>query len=391
MDRDFNQIIDRRNTACEKYDFASEHGKPEDILPLWVADMDFPVPTAVEEKLAALVHQGIFGYTGITPSFREAVKGWYRNRFDFAVPDEWMVQTPGVVFALATAIKAFTREGESVMIQQPVYGPFSRCIRTTGRKLVDNRLRLENGRYTMDLEDMEKKIVEEDVKLFLLCSPHNPVGRVWKREELEAVGNLCRKYGVKIVCDEIHSDFVYPGRCHTIFLSVQEEFREFSMVCTAPSKTFNLAGLQVSNLMIPEKGMRGAFEKEIARTGYDCLNMLGVAACEAAYRHGETWLEELKEYLKGNLDFLRDFLQKEIPSICMIEPEGTYLVWLDCRKLGLTDAQREQLFAQKAKVWTSQGKDFGDGGEGFERLNLACPRSVLEKALCQLRDAVYSL
>ncbi|MBS6196428.1 MAG: pyridoxal phosphate-dependent aminotransferase [Clostridiales bacterium] len=388
MERDFNQVINRKNTACEKYDFAKEHGKPEDILPLWVADMDFPAPKAVTERLVELVQDGIFGYTGITPSFREAVRGWYREWFDFQIEEEWMVQTPGVVYALATAIKAFTREGDSVMIQQPVYGPFARCIHATGRKLVNNPLHFENGRYTMDLEDMEKKIVEQEVKLFLLCSPHNPVGRVWSQEELEKAGNLCKKYGVKIVCDEIHSDFVYPEHKHTVFLNVQEDFKEFSMVCTAPSKTFNLAGLQVSNLVIADEKMREDFKSEVQKTGYDCLNMLGVAACEAAYRGGRTWLDELKVYLKGNLDFLREFLEKELPCIRLVEPEGTYLAWLDCSGLSMTDQERERFFAEKAKIWTSQGVDFGDGGEGFERLNLTCPRSVLEQALCQLRDAV---
>lgn len=391
MKYDFDEQIERRGSDCLKYDFAVERGMPEDILPLWVADMDFRTAPCITERIQKDAAFGIFGYTDSKDDYFETLSKWYETYFNWKVEKDWLVKTPGIVFAIATAVSAFTKEGDSVLIQQPVYYPFSSVIRNNNRRLVNNELVLEDGRYEMDLEDFEKKIVQEKVKLFILCSPHNPVGRVWTEEELRRIGEICLKYDVKIVSDEIHSDFVYPGFVHHVLTTVDERFRDISIVCTAPSKTFNLAGLQVSNVWIPNPELRRVFEQKISAVGYSEVNMLGLHACQAAYEGGREWLEQLKEYLKGNLDFVRNYLKENIPQIKLIEPEGTYLVWLDCRELGLSEKELEQFIAQKAKLWLDDGVIFGKAGEGFERVNIACPRATLKEALERLKKAAATL
>lgn len=391
MSYNFDEIIDRRNTDCLKYDFAVERGKPADVLPLWVADMDFRTAPHIIEKAVADASLGIYGYTESKDDYFQAVANWYRTYFDWNVEKKWLVKTPGIVFAIGLAIKALTKEGDGVMIQQPVYYPFSEVIKDNDRKLVNNALVLRNGHYEIDFEDFEQKIIQEQVKLFVLCSPHNPVGRVWTKEELQKIGEICLKYGVKVVSDEIHSDFVYGDRKHYVFTTVDPGFEEFSIVCTAPSKTFNLAGLQASNIFIPNVQIRKAFLKQMSAVGYSQLNMIGLHACKAAYETGREWLEELKVYLKGNLDFVREYLEQNLPQIKLIEPEGTYLIWLDCRALGLPEAKLEHLIVHEAKLWLDSGVIFGKDGEGFERINIACPRAILEEACKRLCRAVQSL
>lgn len=391
MRYNFDEIIDRRNTDCLKYDFAVERGKPADVLPLWVADMDFRTAPHIIEKAVADASLGIYGYTESKDDYFQAVANWYSTYFDWNVEKKWLVKTPGIVFAIGLAIKALTKEGDGVMIQQPVYYPFSEVIKDNDRKLVNNALVLRNGHYEIDFEDFEQKIIQEQVKLFVLCSPHNPVGRVWTKEELQKIGEICLKYGVKVVSDEIHSDFVYGDRKHYVFTTVDPRFEEFSIVCTAPSKTFNLAGLQASNIFIPNVQIRKAFLKQMSAVGYSQLNMIGLHACKAAYETGREWLEELKVYLKGNLDFVREYLEQNLPQIKLIEPEGTYLIWLDCRALGLPEAKLEHLIVHEAKLWLDSGAIFGKDGEGFERINIACPRAILEEACKRLCRAVQSL
>ncbi|MDE7341640.1 MAG: pyridoxal phosphate-dependent aminotransferase [Lachnospiraceae bacterium] len=391
MKYDFDEQIERRGSDCLKYDFAVERGMPADILPLWVADMDFRTASCITERIQKDAAFGIFGYTDSKDDYFQALSKWYETYFDWKVEKDWLVKTPGIVFAIATAVSAFTKEGDGVLIQQPVYYPFSAVIRDNNRKLVNNELVLKDGHYEMDLEDFEKKIVQEKVKLFILCSPHNPVGRVWTKEELQRIGEICLKYDVKIVSDEIHNDFVYPGFVHHVLTTVDERFQDISIVCTAPSKTFNLAGLQVSNVWIPNPELRRVFERKMSAVGYSEVNMLGLHACQAAYEGGREWLEQLKEYLKGNLDFVRDYLEENIPQIKLIEPEGTYLVWLDCRELGLSEKELEQFIAQKAKLWLDDGVIFGKAGEGFERVNIACPRATLKEALERLKKAAATL
>lgn len=391
MKYDFDELVERRGSDCLKYDFAAERGMPEDVLSLWVADMDFRTAPCITERIQKDAAFGIFGYTDSKDDYFQAVSNWYETYFGWKVEKDWLVKTPGIVFAIATAVSAFTKEGDSVLIQQPVYYPFSAVIRDNGRKLVNNELVLKDGHYEMDLEDFEKKVVQEKVKLFILCSPHNPVGRVWTEEELRSIGEICLKYNVKIVSDEIHSDFVYPGFAHHVLTTVDERFQEISIVCTAPSKTFNLAGLQISNIWIPNPELRSIYQKKLQSIGCSEANMLGLHACQAAYEGGREWLEQLKEYLKGNLDFVRTCLKENLPQIKLVEPEGTYLVWLDCRELGLNGEELERFIVQKAKLWLDDGAIFGKAGEGFERVNIACPRAILKEALDRLKKAVATL
>lgn len=389
MPVDFDTVPNRRGTNCFKYDFAREMGMPEDVLPLWVADMDFPTAPAVLERLHALAEHGIFGYTGVKDAYFSAVHNWYAQRFGWETQRSWLVTTPGVVFAIAIAIRAFTQKGDAILIQQPVYYPFANKVTENDRQLVVNPLVLKNGRYEMDFADMERKIVDNRVKMLLLCSPHNPVGRVWTKEELLRVGEICQKHGVLVVSDEIHADFTYAGHTHHVFASVKSEFADFTITCTAPSKTFNLAGLQNSNIFIPNRQLRHAYKKELSACGCGGTNCMGMAACQAAYEAGADWLEQLKQYLAGNLAYIRQFLREKLPEIALIEPEGTYLVWLDLRKLGLTEQQQRQLIVQDAKLWLDTGTLFGQGGDGFERINIACPRATIKQAMQRLERAVH--
>ena len=388
---DFDRVIDRRGTGCIKYDFAVENGKPADVLPLWVADMDFQAPPGVLEALHGRVEHGIFGYSGAKDGYYKAAADWFERRFGWRPESNWLVMTPGVVFALAMAVRALTEPGEAVLVQPPVYYPFYQVIRNNGRRVVENPLVLRDGRYGIDFEGFEAAIVESGAKLFMLCSPHNPVGRVWTAEELRRMGDICLRHGVRVVSDEIHCDFTYPGHPHTPLLAAVPGLRDRAVVCTAPSKTFNLAGLQASNVWIPGEETRGRFEAELSATGYFQLNGLGMAACEAAYRTGGPWLDQLLDYLRGNLDFLRAFLRENLPGIRLIEPEGTYLAWLDCGGLGLDADALEDLIVNRARLWLDAGAIFGTGGQGFQRVVLACPRATLREALDRLKAAVDAL
>ena len=387
MDRDFNKIIDRHNTNSLKYDFALQRGKSADVLPMWVADMDFQAPTAVCSRLEEMSRFGIFGYSDNQTSYFDAVLNWYQKHFNWTAKKEWILRTPGVVFAIAAAIRGLTEEGDAVLIQEPVYYPFSSIITQNKRKKVINPLVNKNGHYEMDLDDMEQKIIDNHVKLFLLCSPHNPVGRVWTLEELEAVGNLCQKHGVIIVSDEIHSDFTFEGHTHHVFASVSDAFAQNSVICTSPSKTFNIAGLQISNIFVPNPDLRKKVKDAIAATGYCESNYFALAACETAYREGETWLNELCKYLTDNLHYVYAYLMKYLPEIRLVEPEGTYLLWLDCRNLKMTEKERIDAIENKGKLWLDTGSMFGEAGIGYERINIACPRATLEECLNRLRKA----
>ena len=391
MTYNFDEIIPRRGTNSLKYDFAEKRGMPKDILPMWVADMDFGVPAAVSERLVELGNHGIYGYSEPGKSYFNAVANWMETYHNWIVEEEWLVKTPGVVFALAMAIRALTKEGEAVLIQQPVYYPFSEMILSNNRKLISNNLVYEEGKYTIDFEDFECKIVENQVKLFILCNPHNPVGRVWTKEELIKLGDICLKHHVMVVSDEIHQDFIYEGYKHEVFMNLKKEYEDITITCTAPSKTFNLAGLQISNIFIANSDIRKKIKKEITRAGYSQLNIAGIVACEAAYAQGRDWLEALKSYLTDNLNYLRDFLVRYIPQIKLIEPEGTYLVWIDFRDLGLNEEERQELIVNKANLWLDSGAMFGSVGEGFERINIACPRSILQQALEQLLESIKAL
>lgn len=388
----FDEVIERRGTCSEKYDLAAKLGMPEDVIPFWVADMDFKSPPEVIDALAQRVQHGIFGYSNtLDDKYFNALSHWFTTRFDWQIRPEWLVNSPGVVFAICTAIRTLTKPGDSVLIQQPVYHPFERSVKLNDRHLVVNRLIYRDGRYHMNLDEFERQIAEEKVKLFILCNPHNPVGRVWTREELTAVGDICVRYGVYVISDEIHQDFVYPGYKHLVFASLKPEYADIAITCTAPSKTFNLPGLQASNIFIANEKIRRLFTEEMRKTGYSELNLMGIVACQAAYEHGAQWLDELIFYLSGNLALFRNFLKDELPVIHLVEPEGTYLVWLDFSAIGLSDREMEQFLVHNARIWLSPGTKFGLGGQGFQRFNIACPRSVLQQGLNRLKEALAQL
>ena len=388
---DFDRIVDRRNTDCLKYDFAVQRGRPKDVLPFWVADMDFSIAQEIEDALVKRCQHGIFGYSEATDGYFAALQNWYLKHFNWQVQRPWLIKTPGVVFALAMAVKAFTEPGDGVLVQQPVYYPFTEVIRDNDREVVNAPLALVNGPYEIDFADLEQKLADPKVKLMFLCSPHNPVGRVWTKEELLKVGDLCLKYNVITVSDEIHSDFVWDDNVHTPFATLGEEYQQNCIVCTAPSKTFNLAGLQVSNIFISNQKLRRAFRKQIDAAGYSQLNTLGLVACQAAYTYGEEWLTQVKAYIRSNITFVDDYLKQNLPQIKMLPIEGTYLVWLDCSALGMTADEREQWLWHEAKLWLDGGGIFGKEGEAFERINVACPRATLLQGLEQLKAAVDGL
>ncbi|MDD3766870.1 MAG: pyridoxal phosphate-dependent aminotransferase [Eubacteriales bacterium] len=386
MKYDFDKVIDRRNTNSIKYDFAEKRGMPPDLLPLWVADMDFSAPKEVTDALLKVANHAIFGYSDVGSGYFSAVHDWFLKYFDFDIKHQWLVKTPGVVFALAMAVKAYTEIGDAVLIQTPVYPPFFKVVQANNRKVVKNSLVYADGKYVIDFKDFEDKIVQNNVKLFILCSPHNPMGRVWTKEELIKMGEICQRHGCIVVSDEIHCDFVYSGHKHYVFASLSDDFLENSIICTAPSKTFNLAGLQVSNVFIANENLKKAFKEEIGKTGYSQLNTMGLVACQSAYENGSEWLFQLKEYLTENLNFLRSYLKQRIPQIKLVEPEGTYLAWLDFKSLGLEQKELDHLIINKAKLWLNSGSMFGIEGMGFQRINIACPREILKTALERLEN-----
>ena len=382
---DFDRIIDRKNTRCLKYDFAVKRGMPEDVLPLWVADMDFETSSYIEDALTERVKEGIFGYSDVQTPYFEIIRDWMIRHHDWEPQEKWLIKTPGVVFALAMAVKAYTDPGDKVLLQQPVYYPFSEVITDNGREVVSNDLVLtEEGTYKIDFADFEQKIIANGIKLFLLCSPHNPVGRVWTREELETIGDICVKHGVTVVSDEIHNDFIWEGT-HTVFAGIKKEFADISVTCTSPSKTFNLASMLISNIFIPNQILRRKFRKEMDRAGISQLSVLGLVATEAAYAHGDEWYAAMKNYVRDNIAFARAYVEENLPGVRMIDTQGTYLIWLDFRQTGLTVEQLDHKIIYEAGLWLDSGKIFGKTGEGFERINVACPRAVLQEALDRIR------
>lgn len=378
---DFDREVERRGTGCIKYDCAVERGMPEDVLPLWVADMDFETSSYVLDALRERLDHGIFGYTEEIPGYFESVRDWMQRHHDFAVEKSWLVKTPGVVFALAMAIQAYTEPGDAVLIQQPVYYPFAGVIRDNGRQMITNTLYLgEDNRYHIDFEDFEQKLTEHRVKLFFLCSPHNPVGRVWTKEELIRLGDICLRHQVIVVSDEIHGDFAFQGK-HYVFANLKKEYADFSVICTSPSKTFNLAGLSLSNIFIPNEELRKRFRKSMDAAGVSELNVMGQVACVAAYTKGEEWYQAMMRYVGENIAFIKVYVEENLPGVRLVAHEGTYLVWLDFTELGLSEAALEHKIIHEAKLWLDGGGMFGAGGAGFQRINAACPRKLLQEAL----------
>ena len=388
MKYDFSQVIERNNTLSIKYDFAKERKKPSGLLSLWVADMDFPVAQEIKDALIERCNHGIFGYSEVKTPYYEVIAKWYQEKFNWSTKKQWLVKTPGVVAAIANAIRAFTNIGDAVLIQKPVYYPFFLTIEDNQRKVVNNSLVYKNGRYEMDFVDFEEKIISHKVKLFVLCSPHNPVGRVWNKEELLKIGDICLKHKVIVVADEIHADFVYQGHQHQVFANLKTDYQEITVTCTAPSKTFNIAGLQVSNIFIANENLRKKFKQELKKTANADINVMGLIACQAAYSQGEDWLRQVKIYIAENLEYVKTFLRDNLPQVKLVEPEGTYLLWLDFRELNLTEEELEDLIINKAKLWLDGGTMFCTEGVGFQRINIACPQKILIQAFTQLKEAL---
>jgi cystathionine beta-lyase len=384
---DFDKIIDRTGTESLKWVYPRKVLGVEEAIPMWVADMDFEAPPAVIEALRRRVDHGVFGYPLVPPSFKEAAIGWLKRRHGWEVEKKWMAVTPGIVPALNYCVRAFTCPGDPVIIQPPVYHPFSYAIENNGRRIVRNPLRFDGRRYVMDLDDLRTKI-DAPGRMLILCSPHNPVGRVWDRDELEALGRIAVERDLVVIADEIHHDLVYRGRRHHVLAALSPELAQQTITCIAPSKTFNIAGLTTAAVVAANPGLLQKFEDEAERAGFDLGNALGIVAFEAAYRHGEAWLEELLPYLEGNVDLIGRFLAERVPGLRFIRPEGTYLALLDGRTLGIEPAGLNDFFLKKAGVYFSDGKIFGDEAAGFVRINFGCPRSVLREALERIERAV---
>lgn len=386
----FDTVIDRTNTNSVKWDFRGQIFGSQEVLPMWVADMDFPAPPPVVEAIVQRAQHGIYGYADGNEEYSAATAAWQERRFNWRVAKDWLVYVPGIVPALNWIVQTFTDPGESVVIQPPVYFPFFKAIRNNGREVLNNQLLEINGRYHMDLPDLEQKLAS-GAKMLILCSPHNPVGRVWTKEELHQLGNLCLRYNIMVVSDEIHSDLVYPEYKHTPFPMACPELQNSTIVCTAPSKTFNLAGLQISNLIIPNPELRDSLRATMAKIGISHPNVFGITALQTAYRYGEDWLEQLLSYLAGNRDFLIRFVLANMSEIKVSAPEGTYLVWLDFRNLGLQPNALREFLLNRAKVALNDGYTFGPGGEGFARINIACPRSTLTEGLTRIAEAIRGI
>lgn len=386
MKYDFDQIVDRRNTYSIKYTMTAG-GKEEDLLPMWIADMDFKSPPCVTEALFKQCQHGIFGYPESGASYFPALQNWFQRRHNWHIEEEWLVKTSGIVNAIHIALLALTEAQDGVLIQQPVYHYFAGAVEKTGRKLVINELVNEDGYYRIDFADFEAKIARDDVKIFILCNPHNPVGRVWTQEELTEMGDICLKYGVPVIADEIHQDFVFAGHKHLVFAALDPRYKDITITCTAPSKTFNLAGLPLANIFIANSALREKFICLTNRFGLGHLGVMGVIACRAAYESGDEWLEQLLDYLAANMSFVAEFLEEKLPAVRFVMPEGTYLAWLDFRSLGLDPDKLDALILGKARLWLNRGDIFGAGSAGFQRLNTACPRSLLDQAMIRLESA----
>jgi len=387
MDWNFDEIIDREGTACIKYDYRQETFGKSDVMPMWVADMDFRTPPFIIEKLRERLDHEILGYSFRTPDYYDSINSWLSRRHNWQIQNDWICFCPGIVPALNLCTLAFTRPGDSVIIQPPVYMPFFSAVENHGRNLVYNQLTETDGVWKMDFESLAASI-NDSVKMIILSNPHNPVGRAWKREELEQLAQICLEKNILILSDEIHCDLVLPGYSYTPMASLSEAVANITVTCIAPSKTFNLAGLATSSLVISNPVLRKYFNKKTGSLHLGNGNIFGNIASVAAYNEGDQWLEALLVYLAENVKFVKDYCLRYIPEIVPVNPEATYMIWLDCRKLGMKAAELQSFFVSKAGIGMNEGSAFGPGGEGFMRMNLGTPRANIEKALEQIRRAI---
>ncbi|WP_281976040.1 MalY/PatB family protein [Halobacillus litoralis] len=384
----FNQFISRKGTRSVKWDMAEELYQDKDVLPMWVADMDFKTPEAVTNALMERVEHGIFGYTLPDRLVKNQITEWLSKRHGWEIDPEWITYSPGVIPSLHMIIQSLTDIGDHVIIQTPVYPPFYSVIKDHGRHVVKNPLVLKDNRYEIDFDDFERKIKENGVTLFILCNPHNPVGRVWTKEELKRLSDICEKHSVKIVADEIHADLIFSGHKHTPIASLSEPINQLTITCLSPTKTFNLAGLQTSYVVTADASIKKKLDKQFHNQGMMMLNTLGITAMEAAYEHGEEWLEELNEVLESHRDYVMERIHSETSLLKVFPAEGTYLLWIDCRGLQMNQKELKSFMQKKAKVGLNDGVSFGDEGKGFMRLNIAAPKSTLEEGVSRIIDAV---
>ncbi|MCJ7486754.1 MAG: PatB family C-S lyase [Candidatus Aminicenantes bacterium] len=390
MKYDFDKVVDRTGTESLKWVYPRKVLKVEDAIPMWVADMDFEAPPAVVEAIRNRAAHGVYGYPLIPPTFWQAAIGWLGRRHGWDVRKNWMAKSPGIVPALNYAVRAFTKPGDGVIIQTPVYFPFYHAVENNGRRVVRNPLRFDGRRYTMDLEDLERKL-DDGGRMLILCSPHNPVGRVWTREELADLGRVAVERDLIIISDEIHHDLVYGGHRHHVFAALSRELADRTVTCIAPSKTFNIPGLSTAVVVASNPRLLEAFKDETERAGFELGQVFGIVSFEAAYAHGDDWLGELLPYLEANVDVMEKFLEERVPAIRLIRPEGTYLALLDCRGLGLEPAALNDFFLKTAHVYFSNGAMFGEEAAGFVRINFGCPRALLVEALERVERAVKEL
>jgi cysteine-S-conjugate beta-lyase len=387
MQYNFDEIVDRKNTSSVKFDLLNKIFKREDVIPMWVADMDFKTPPFIIEALRKRLEHEILGYTFISPSVFESIVSWIRHRHNWEISADWISFSPGIVPAINLLILAFTQPGDKVIVQTPVYFPFFSAVENHGRELVYNPLIYSNGRYEMDFDDLESSM-DETTKMLILCNPHNPTGNVWSADVLRRIGEMCLAHKVLLISDEIHSDLIYKGHQHIPTAALSAEIAANTITCMAPSKTFNLAGLSTSFLVIPNEKLRITYEKKLDQIHVGAGNIFGFVAMEAAYTHGDEWLDQLMEYLEGNVSFLEEFIRRHIPQIRVIKPEATYMVWLDCTQLKMPPSELKEFMINKAGLGLSDGPLFGKQGEGFQRINIGCPRSVLYEALLKLQAAI---
>jgi cysteine-S-conjugate beta-lyase len=390
MSTNFDIITDRANTWSLKWDYNDSIFGRKDIIPMWVADMDFPSPPEIIEAIKKRADHGLFGYTKVSEQYDDTVIKWMEKRHNWFIKEQWLTHSPGVVSSIDTAILAFSKVGDKVLIQTPLYHCIHASVLENERQLVTNPLKCSDGFYSIDFEDLDDKL-KSGVNIMILCSPHNPIGRVWSRQELTRISELCIKHKVLLVSDEIHSDIVYKEHKHIPIASISEEMSQNSITCISTTKTFNLAGLAESLVIIPNKTIQNTFQKTLNRTGADMINIFGMIAAEAAFKYGEEWLEDLIEYLQGNLNILTDYINKNISAIKVIKPEGTYLAWLDCKTLLKDERKLREFFVKQAGVGLNDGIIFGTDGSGFQRINFACPRTMLLDGLQRIEGAVKSL
>lgn len=372
MKYDFDKTIDRRATNSYKWDSA-----PEGVLPMWVADMDFRTAPAIIDALQKRVAHGIFGYTRVPDAYYDAVTSWFSRRHGWDIDREWIIYTSGVVPAVSAVIKAMTVPGDKVIVQTPVYNCFFSSIRNNGCEIVSNPLRRTADTYEMDFDALERCAADPRAKVMLLCNPHNPAGRVWTPDELMRLGNICLRNGVTVVADEIHCELVYQGFKYTPFASLSDAFLHRSVTCVSPSKAFNIAGLQIANIVAFDNDLRSRIDKAININEVCDVNPFGVAATIAAYNEGEEWLNQLVDYLHGNYEAMAEFCRRELPEFPITRLEGTYLVWMDCSSLGMPSDALEHALLDDARLWLNAGTMYGAEGEGYMRWNIACPRSVM--------------